>query len=310
MGLQILVHPWKQANIDIPAGHEEIAIGDSHGCADQLDMILAKISELMRDDGTRNLTFLGDLVDRGPSSLKCMDLAASAGERLKIDTTMLLGNHESMMLAAFNKLKNHVDKYHQEEAGGCWARNGGWVVVNEMRDYMDFCGISPNHGNEWMKGVPAKSRNFIENYQTHRKIGNLLLCHAGINPNFPIDSWFNGAPWPVSNEDLSWCWVREPFLETTDNFENNTIVVHGHTFETLARKMRYPRGHAKDIRTGPDSLRNISSLHELDINRIGLDGGSYDTSVVAAAQFRRGQYRVITVGNPETAAHRAGIIWE
>jgi hypothetical protein len=65
-----------------------IAIGDIHGChiefAEMLDLL-----DLTSDD---RLVLLGDLVNRGPSSTKAIDLARS------VRSIALLGNHELRLL--------------------------------------------------------------------------------------------------------------------------------------------------------------------------------------------------------------------
>src|SRR5271169_6617997 len=65
-----------------------IAVGDIHGChaefAEMLDVLELK-------DGDR-LVLLGDLVNRGPDSVKVIDLARAAG------SISLLGNHELRLL--------------------------------------------------------------------------------------------------------------------------------------------------------------------------------------------------------------------
>ncbi len=69
------------------------AIGDLQGCAAQLDRLLERIDAL--SPGAR-LVFVGDLVNRGPESLRTLRLLASLGERVRT----VLGNHDLHLLAA------------------------------------------------------------------------------------------------------------------------------------------------------------------------------------------------------------------
>ncbi len=61
-----------------------IAIGDIHGCADEFEELLEKISLASCD----RLILLGDLVNRGPHSLRVLDIARRTG------AIAILGNHE------------------------------------------------------------------------------------------------------------------------------------------------------------------------------------------------------------------------
>ena len=65
-----------------------IAIGDIHGCHQEFEELLQKIS-LQKGD---RLVLLGDLVNRGPDSNRVIDLARASG------ATSLLGNHELRLL--------------------------------------------------------------------------------------------------------------------------------------------------------------------------------------------------------------------
>ena len=67
-----------------------IAIGDIHGCHTEFAELLARL-ELSKDD---RLILLGDLVNRGPDSLKVIDLAREHR------ALSLLGNHELRLLKA------------------------------------------------------------------------------------------------------------------------------------------------------------------------------------------------------------------
>lgn len=65
-----------------------IAIGDIHGCADEFEALLAKLAPTRRD----RIILLGDLVNRGPDSVRVIALARRHAHR------SLLGNHELRLL--------------------------------------------------------------------------------------------------------------------------------------------------------------------------------------------------------------------
>src|SRR4051794_20873243 len=116
------ISDWIKAPI-ILDGPDEFAIGDVHGCREQLDNLL----QTMTDEapaGSR-LTFLGDLIDRGTDSLGCLRLAARpAGELGFGECHVLFGNHETMMLRAMG-----AQDAEQLDAFRLWTANGGWAAL-------------------------------------------------------------------------------------------------------------------------------------------------------------------------------------
>jgi hypothetical protein len=78
-----------------------IAVGDIHGCHLEFEELLAQL-ELQQGD---RLVLLGDLVNRGPSSTRVIDLAKAAG------AISLLGNHELRLL----KYRRTGDRKYMKE---------------------------------------------------------------------------------------------------------------------------------------------------------------------------------------------------
>lgn len=68
-------------------------IGDLHGCYDEAVHLLEKCKVTAAD----HVIFVGDLVDRGPDSGKCVDLAIRR-EKIQEKPAAILGNHEEKHL--------------------------------------------------------------------------------------------------------------------------------------------------------------------------------------------------------------------
>lgn len=67
-------------------------IGDVHGCADELSALLEK---LRFDPVAHSLYFTGDLVNRGPKSLKTLRTA------IRLDAGSVLGNHDLHLIGRY-----------------------------------------------------------------------------------------------------------------------------------------------------------------------------------------------------------------
>ncbi len=190
---------WRaDPRINLPQGRSEFVVGDIHGCADQLDALFGTLAPHAAGAQDPHLTFLGDLVDRGPESLRCVALAAGAAARLGTAATLLMGNHEAMMLAAALVRPTWLSAPAHVWAWEAWLGNGGMGVLREM-------GYPPPGGegetaaaarlrDGLLAGLGGPAMRFLEGAGTHRVAGNLLLCHAGIPPARPRRNGFPPPP--------------------------------------------------------------------------------------------------------------------
>ncbi len=74
-----------------------IAIGDIHGCLDELKQLLQNCEKV---EPPRKYVFIGDYVDRGPDSKGVIDLLIDLliDFQRSHDVVCLMGNHEDLML--------------------------------------------------------------------------------------------------------------------------------------------------------------------------------------------------------------------
>src|SRR5271170_5524307 len=92
------------------------AIGDIHGCPDELAVLLHKIAPRAGDA----VVFVGDYVDRGPSARDVVEQLLEF-ERSPAEVIFLKGNHEDMMLS-FLGLPGHY--------GDSFLFNGGAATLD------------------------------------------------------------------------------------------------------------------------------------------------------------------------------------
>lgn len=92
-----------------------------------------------------------------------------------------------------------------------------------------------------------------------------------------------GGTWPDGRhetfaDERHYATIRRPFLDHKGRFAGGWIVVHGHTPEYVIRRQ--------------EAIVTAPGLHQIDGFRLGLDGGSYETGIIAGAEFRTGGYRI------------------
>jgi serine/threonine protein phosphatase 1 len=195
----------------LPAGFRLYAIGDVHGRDDLLADLLGRIEAdfARRGPAKHILVFLGDLIDRGPSSKEVV-------ERLRTyrppETRLvyLAGNHEEVLLRILGG---------EAELMPDWLRFGGAECLRSYGADPDyFRQVDPQLALDAVRSaIPRAHVEFLQSFDDTFRAGDYLFVHAGIRPGVLLDEQ---AP-----SDLRW--IREPFL--TDASEHGFMVVHGHT---------------------------------------------------------------------------------
>ncbi|MBE9537132.1 MAG: metallophosphoesterase [Proteobacteria bacterium] len=126
-------------------------IGDVHGCAHSLELLLEKIPS-----GSEVYT-TGDLIDRGPHSRRVLSICIERGIRA------VMGNHEHMLL-------DYLD------AGGLYGngvfiRNGGLETLSNYKGRIDAVHL------EYIRSMPL----YIETE-------HFILSHAGVGVMQTLES--------------------------------------------------------------------------------------------------------------------------
>lgn len=195
----------------MPPGRRVYAIGDIHGCADELDRLLAMIEadEAGRGEATTTLIFIGDLVDRGPASARVIErLCALVAERA--DVRVLAGNHEEIFARSLQG---------DPKALRLFCRIGGretalsYGIDEAEYDRLDHDELAAALDRQ----VPAAHRTFLARLENMIEFGDYVFVHAGVHPGAALDQ--------QDPADLRW--IREPFLNHGRPLAK--MVVHGHT---------------------------------------------------------------------------------
>src|SRR5882757_2838063 len=170
------------------------AIGDIHGCLEQLQRLVAACEARAGGRATR-FVFLGDYVDRGPDSRGVIDYLLERRQARPEAVVCLRGNHEQLALDA------HIDA----RAMPVWLRNNGASTQENYPEH-DGC-ISPLHLG-WLSTLPFCHDD-----------GLRFFVHAGVDLDVPLKA----------QRPEVMLWMREPFLTDSDRIDCGRFIVHGHT---------------------------------------------------------------------------------
>jgi serine/threonine protein phosphatase 1 len=186
-------------------------VGDIHGRLDLLEELLDKIHQDIARRPARKvlLIFVGDLIDRGPSSAQVVERLRTY-EHPGVRTMFLLGNHEEVLLRILAGEADLITK---------WRWFGGTQCLESYGvDTARFAELSDEEALEAVrKAIPKEHKDFIESFDDSCRFGDYLFVHAGIRPGVDLDQ--------QRQSDLRW--IREPFL--FDETDHGFVVVHGHT---------------------------------------------------------------------------------
>jgi serine/threonine protein phosphatase 1 len=169
------------------------AIGDIHGCYDQLKALM---TEVPIDFGFDTLVFMGDYIDRGPHSAEVVDYLVNLKNRVP-GIIFLKGNHEDML----EKYLDGTDRF-------TYLLNGGQQTLDS---YLNRSNRPEYHP------IPLEHMEFFKSLRLTYETENYIFVHAGLRPRVPLES--------QDTEDL--LWIRDKFLYS--NYDFGKPVIFGHT---------------------------------------------------------------------------------
>lgn len=181
---------------------EHWVIPDIHGCVNTLRALIEDMIQPSKHDW---LYFLGDYIDRGPSSKEVIDYIMYL-QKEEYNIRTLLGNHEEFLIKSYEEemnLKSFMGIKQKNLKKKDWLFHGGKDTMKSFRlhDLKDF----PLEYLDWMK-----------NLEYYIELENFFLVHAGFN--FKLKN-------PFEDKD-SMLWIRE--YEIDKEKIGNKRIIHGH----------------------------------------------------------------------------------
>lgn len=268
---------WVETPRPTPAQVALYAVGDIHGCADELQAMQTVLSRqiLGAPSWHHQVIYLGDYIDRGPEikrtlQLLCTGLGGVAHE------THLIGNHEQCLIELL-ALDDELDREFIES----WYDNGGMDTMISL----DVEGYGRLVEQDNLAELQARTRAalgpdlqlFLRKLKPYTLIGQYLFVHAGIDPGKSLEQ----------QDFADLLLIRKPFLKPAEPWTHPFTVVHGHSIA-------------------------MPSVH---LHRISVDAGCFCNKALCAVQIQDGRLRFIAVasemadlGNSKLAGE--GSVWQ
>lgn len=225
---------------DYDAYNHIYVIGDIHGMYDKLQSVMSQFT-VNEDD---LLIFLGDYIDRGPESARCVEYVKNLCNAPNV--VALLGNHESMM---FNGLAeygwNIFEPDFVEKDSNMWLCNGGDKTCASFNQYGDM-------GNSKLELI----KWIVQRPHLVRLGDNTYLSHAGFDARKALKD--------CDLDDM--LWSREAFF---DLYKGDAKWFVGHTPVSYLRKAGYGENEVAEDMYKPLHLGNITFL---DTGSFGANG--------------------------------------
>lgn len=171
-----------------------LAVGDIHGCLDQLNALLEQVTPTLEDQ----VIFLGDYVDRGPDSSSVIDYLIAFGKTLP-STVFLRGNHDQMFADYLDGLEPTA-----------FLMNGGLKTLSSYQ-------------NKGLWPIPASHRTFLETLLNFYEAEGHIFVHAGLRPGIPLTQ--------QKVNDL--LWIRREFVTSSYDWGKTVVYGHTPVEEPL-----------------------------------------------------------------------------
>lgn len=260
------------------------AISDIHGCLDEFQRLLDKLSPTEDD----SVYILGDIADRGPRSA---DTIVWCVNEAPDNFHFLLGNHDLMMRNVLRR-DPHKMPIHM---GDTWAINGGYETAEDLFE---------TTSGEWRQ---RRLLDFLDRLKPYEIVetdtGPFALVHAGFDQRAYApdaaspDVWSEGRDFEVGHgfgiqNELVMCWVRRGWFDTDDM--TPMPCVFGHTPTPYIARLAEERRRISEVL--PDALLPRWAEAPMDPDRIwrcagkvGIDCGCAYGGRLAALRLEDGE---------------------
>lgn len=257
----------------------DYAIGDLHGTYAPLANFMKQVNF---DPAVDRIFSVGDLVDRGPSSKKCLSLIEEPWFH------SVLANHEQLMIAAFDGTY----------MGRWWYPNGGTWGMEAVNDYVKRHERPPTDESLAIFDLVEKARelpflitvNLLNGKKVHLIHAELPYSDEPITDEFLADpeKVYELATTQVGDGD-AFLWCRYMFM----NAYKKDVAARRPEFLEMYRKNSHAFSHFNEnlshIISGHTIMRHPLTL----VGQTNIDTGAYHSVYIPAEPYQ------VTYTSPE-----------
>lgn len=182
-------------------------MSDIHGCYDEY----IKLLDLIHFNDNDILYVLGDVIDRGPYSIKVLQHMMMYSNIIPI-----IGNHEYMAIIVLKKLCVEIDDSNIED----------YLSEDDMMNYMNWCLDGGYKTIEEFRKLSLEEKedilDYLSEFSLYEEVNvngkDYLLVHAGLEP-------FNNKK-NIDDYELSEIIFKAP--DYNQKYYEDKYVIHGH----------------------------------------------------------------------------------
>lgn len=221
-----------------------IAIGDVHGNLQALEDLLSQVAPTVSERD--NVIFLGDYIDRGPDSCRCIERILRFRQESPATVVTLRGNHEDWLLATMRDYTRHswllaMDAFPTIESYSHEAADVLRSAIEEAGSAALYAQPLRLPYDAFFESLPETHVNFLQSLELLHETEDGVFAHAGLD---------------ISVSDLQ----HQPRLallmgtyDFVDGYRGPPIVVYGHRNNASLRN-GWPHPSASTWTIGLDTI--------------------------------------------------------
>jgi serine/threonine protein phosphatase 1 len=159
------------------------AVGDIHGNLPALEDLLGQLRKEVTEGDI--VVFLGDYIDRGPDSCRCIDAVLAFTQSILAEVVCLRGNHEDWMLRSRDDHRRHSWLFGMDAL--VTVRSYSAAAERAIRDAMAAAGAALFTGGvalpygAFFDILPASHHTFFNSLAFCMQTRDCLCTHGGLD---------------------------------------------------------------------------------------------------------------------------------